>query len=146
MALVFGQEWASATVGVTQSKGMRRGAFRYLIAFVAAMFIANNAVASLSASLTSLGRLGALAAMHIHPATERLEHAAHIDAHCVAQCIQSYRDPTQELAANGLAIAPVPTSPGPGLSVKTGPTAARIAWAPEFSGPKLFILFGNLRN
>lgn len=125
---------------------MRTKRFRCLIVFVAAMSIANNAVASVSASFASLGRLAAVAAMHVYPATERPAHAAPIDAHCITQCIQSYREPTHQIANNGLTIAPIPVSPGPGLWVVTETTRPRFARAPELAGPRLPILFGNLRN
>lgn len=125
---------------------MRTQRFRYLVVFVAAMFIANSAVASVSASVAGLGRMAALAAMHVHPAAERVDHAAHVDIHCIAQCIQSYRDPKRQFANNGLTVAPKPASPDRGLSVRAEPTAARITWAPMVAGPKLSILFGNLRN
>jgi hypothetical protein len=90
--------------------------------------------------------MGAAVVTHVHPALERLDHAAHFDAHCIRQCVRSYRDPTQQFADNGLAIAPIPASPGPGLSVRTEPAGPRIAWAPAIVGPKLSILFCNLRN
>ncbi|MDH3286611.1 MAG: hypothetical protein OEP48_02630 [Betaproteobacteria bacterium] len=125
---------------------MRKKRFRYLITFVAAMFIANNAGASVSACIAGLGNMVAMAAAQSHPtAMGHPEHVANGDALCLTQCVQSYRDPTQELAANDLNIIPIPAFSGPCLSVRTEPTRARIAWAPKVAGPKLFILFGNLR-
>ena len=111
------------------------------------MFIANNAGASVSACIAGLGNMVAMAAAQSHPAAMgHPEHVANSDAPCITQCVQSYRDPTQELATNGLDIAPLPVSPSTCLSVTTEPIRARIAWAPKVVGPKLFILFRNLRN
>ncbi len=90
--------------------------------------------------------MAALAAMHVHPATERVDHAAHVDIHCIAQCIQSYRESKRSFANNGLAIAPIPAAPSAALTIRTELTDARIAWPPNVLGPKLSILFGNLRN
>lgn len=90
--------------------------------------------------------MAALAAMHVHPAAERVDHAAHVDTHCIAQCIRSYRESKRPLANNGLAIAPIPAAPGPALTIRTELTDARIVRLPNVPGPKLSILFGNLRN
>lgn len=127
--------------------GMRKRRFRYLITFVAAMFIANNAAASVYACIAGLGSMAAVAATQVHPTgMGHLEQAAGTDALCLTECVQSYRDPAQELATNGLDIAPLPAFPRTCLSVTTEPARARIAWAPKAVGPKLFILFRNLRN
>ena len=126
---------------------MRSRRFRYLIAFVAAMFIANNAAASIYACLTGLGSVVAVAATQSHsPAMGHMEHAGKADALCLTQCIQSYRDSAQEFAANGSDIVSLPVPPGRTPALRTEPTRARIAWAPRATAPKLFLLFGNLRN
>jgi hypothetical protein len=126
---------------------MRAKRVRYLITFVAAMFIANHAAAGMYASFASVGNMLGMAATQSHAAAMgHPEHLANADALCLAQCIQSYRDPVQALAANGLDGVVVPAISGPCLSVRTEPVKARIAWAPKFAGPKLSILFCNLRN
>lgn len=126
---------------------MRSRRFRYLIAFVAAMFIANNAAASIYACLTGLGSVVVVAATQSHsPAMGHMEHAGKADALCLTQCIQSYRDSAQEFAANGSDIVSLPVPPGPTPALRTEPARARIAWAPRATAPKLFLLFGNLRN
>jgi len=90
--------------------------------------------------------MAALAAMHVHPATQPVVHAAHVDSHCIAQCVQSYRESKRPFANNGLAIAPILAAPGPALTIRTELTDARISPFPNVPGPKLSILFGNLRN
>lgn len=111
------------------------------------MFIANNAGASVSACIAGLGSMVAVAATQGHTTgMGHLEQAAGTDGLCLTECVQSYRDPAQELAANGLDIISIPAFSGPSLSVRFEPTRARIAWAPKAAGPKLFILFRNLRN
>ena len=113
-----------------------------MITFVAAMLIANNAAASFYACLTGLGTVVGIAATHMG----HMEHTGNAGALCLKQCIRSYRDSAQEFAANGsdIVFLPVPTSPSPAL--RTKPARARIAWAPRAPAPKLFLLFGNLRN
>jgi hypothetical protein len=126
---------------------MKKRRFRHLITFVAAMFLANNVGAAAYACLVGLGSLVSVAAPQLDPAgAGHLEHVAGADAPCLTQCVQNYRDPTQELAANGLDIVSLPAPSGPCLAVRTEPTPARVAWAPKAAGPKLFILFRNLRN
>jgi len=126
---------------------MRTRRFRYLITFVAAMFIANNAAASIYACLTGLGTVVAVAATQSHPATMgHMEHVANADALCLTQCIQSYRDSAQEFAANDWDIVSLPVAPDPSPALRTKPVRARIARAPTATGPKLFLLFGRLRN
>lgn len=111
------------------------------------MFFTNNVGAAAYACLAGLGSLVSVAAPQLDLAgAGHLEHVADADALCLTECVKSYRDPTQELAANGLDIVPIPAFSGPCLSVRYEPTRTRIAWAPKAAGPKLFILFGNLRN
>lgn len=132
--------------GLCAATGMRKRRFRYLITFVAAMFFANNVGAAAYACLAGLGSLVSVAAPQLELAgAGHLEHAADADALCLTQCVKSYRDPAQELAANSLDIVSIPALSGPCLSVRFEPARARIAWAPKATGPKLFILFGNLR-
>ncbi len=126
---------------------MKTRRFRYLITFVAAIFIANNAAASVYACLAGLGSMVAVATTQSHPAAMgHLEHAADADALCLTQCIQSYRDSAQDFAANAPDIVSLPVLPSPSPALRTEPTRARIAWAPRATAPKLFLLFGNLRN
>jgi len=126
---------------------MRSRRFRYLIMFVAAMFIANNAAASIYACLTGLGTVVGVATTQSYPAAMgHMEHAGKADALCLTQCIQSYRDSAQEFAAHGSDIVSLPVPPGPSPALRTEPARARIAWAPGAPAPKLFLLFGNLRN
>lgn len=111
------------------------------------MFIANNAAASVYACLAGLGNVVAITPTQTHPATMgHMEHVANADALCLTQCIQSYRDSAQEFAANGSDIVPLPVPPSPSPALRTQPVHARIAWAPPATGPKLFLLFGHLRN
>jgi len=126
---------------------MRSRRYRYLVTFVVAMFIANNATASIYACLTGLGTVVAVAATESHaPGMGHLEHAGKADALCLTQCIQSYRDSAQEFAVNGSDIASLPVPSGPSFALRTEPARAPIAWAPGTAAPKLFLLFGNLRN
>ena len=126
---------------------MRKRRFRYLIAFVAAMFIANNAAASVYACLAGLGSVVAIATTQSHPAAmAHMEHAADADALCLTQCIQSYRESAQEFAANGWDNVSLPVAPDPPPALRAEPTRTRIVWAPKATAPKLFLLFGNLRN
>ena len=132
--------------GLCAARVMRARRFRYLITFVAAMFIANNAAASVYACLAGLGDMAALATTQAHSAMGHQEQAAGTDALCLTQCAQSYRNPVQEFAAAGSDFVSIPALSGPCLSVKTEPTPTRIAWVPPAAGPKLFLLFSNLRN
>ena len=126
---------------------MKSRRFRYLIVFVAAMFITNNAVASVSACLAGLGSVVAAAAMQSNPAaTGHAKHAADADSLCLTQCIGSYRDSAQVFAANGSDIVALPLPPGPSLALTIEPASARVALAPGAPVSRLFLLFGNLRN
>ena len=129
------------------SRDMRTRRFRYLITFVTAMFIANQAVGSVYASVASLGNMLGMASSESHAAAMgHAEHLANADALCLRQCVESYRDQAQALTANGLDKIPMPAASGPSLSVRIEPATNPIKWAQKAVGPKPSILFCNLRN
>lgn len=126
---------------------MRFKRIRFLIALVAAMFLANNVAVAARAFVTGLSgqaivavqALDATGAGHLKPVGDD-------EALCLAHCVQSYQNHEQELATNAFKVAFLPALFVSCLSVEIKPAAAVAALAPQAAGPPLTILFHNLRN
>ena len=125
---------------------MKLRRLRYLVAFFAAMFLANNAVAGGRACMVAL-------AVEEHPAIRVLdsggdEHLcpeADSAANCLAHCTQSYKSDQQNSSFDAPAIvfAPPLSLHRAWFPVRLTPLV--LAVAPPVVGPPLTILFGNLR-
>ena len=126
---------------------MRSKRIRYLITFVAAMFLANNVavaarvfISGLSAQdMVAVQALDATGVGHPMPVDDDMDL-------CLRHCVQSYKSHEQELATNAFKVAFLPAMFVPYFSVKIKPAASVVALAPQAAGPPLTILFGNLRN
>ena len=125
---------------------MRPGRIRYSIVFFAAMFLANNAVASARACTVGL-------AAQEHTAIQVLDSSG--DGHLcpdagsaddsIAHCTQSYKSDVQNLSFDTPAPAVAPPLLLHRVGGPVGPRRPVIASAPPIVGPPLTILFGNLR-
>jgi len=125
---------------------MRSGRIRYLLAFFAAMFVANNAVASARACMVQMAAQEHTAIQVLYSGgDEHLCPEADSAANCLAHCTQSYKSDQQNLSFDAPAI--VFASPlslhRAGFPVR--PRSLDLAVAPPVVGPPLTILFGNLR-
>ena len=125
---------------------MRSGRIRYLLAFFAAMFVANNAVASARACMVQMAAQEHTAIQVLYSGgDEHLCPEADSAANCLAHCTQSYKSDQQNLSFDAPAVAVAPP-----LSLHRAwiPIELRrlvIASAPPVVGLPLTILFGNLR-
>ena len=127
--------------------GMKSKRFRYLIALVAAMFLANNVAVAARACAEGLKGQDLDVAQQFSAADVRhVPAAAGDETPCVTQCAQSYKSPEQKLAPNVTEFVSLPIHFVPYFSVEIKPAAAVIALAPRAFGPPLTLLFRNLRN
>jgi len=126
---------------------MRSGLrIRYLITFVAAMFLANNVAAAVRVS--TAGAQGQdMAAAHKPDAagTGHVEFVADDEAACLRHCVQAYKSPGQKFATTGSKVVFVSLRSVPYRSSGIKRSAPAVALAPQAIGPPLIILFGNLR-
>ncbi|MHB8666019.1 MAG: hypothetical protein ACYC7B_00670 [Burkholderiales bacterium] len=119
----------------------------YLTVFVAVMFFASNAAASVRACVVSVTaqQHAAVPALdvegHAHPCSQSDDAAG-----CLTHCVQYYKSGGQQLAAD----VPVPVpAPAPAVfhaSVRANPTRVVVALAAPVVGPPPTLLFGNFRN
>jgi hypothetical protein len=126
---------------------MKSGRMRFLLTFVAAMFLANNVAVAARAFIAgpngqdsvAVQALDATGGGHLSPVADD-------QALCLTHCVQSYQSHEQELATNASkgAVSPVPAVPY--FLVEIKPAARVAALAPQAAGPPLTILFHNLRN
>jgi len=120
---------------------------RFLLTFVAAMFLANNVAVAARAFITGLSghdivavrALEATGVGHLKPVDDDQDL-------CLAHCAQSYQNHEQELATNAFKVAFLPALFVPCFSVEIKPASSVVALAPQAAGPPLTILFHNLRN
>lgn len=120
---------------------------RYLLIFAAAMFFANNAVASARACMVEL-------AAQDHTAIQVLDSSgdeyqcpeADSAADCLVHCTQSYTIEQQNLSFHVPAFAIAPPLALHRVWFQTEPRRFFIASAMPVGGPPLTILFRNLRN
>jgi len=125
---------------------MRPGRIRYSIVFFAAMFLANNAVASARACTVG-------PAAQEHTAIQVLDSSG--DGHLcpdagsaddsIAHCTQSYKSDIQNLSFDTPAPAVAPPLLLHRVGGPVGPRLLVLASGPPIVGPPLTILFGNLR-
>jgi hypothetical protein len=126
---------------------MKSGRLRFLLTFVAAMFLANNVAVAARAFITGLSgqdiaavqRLDATGVGHLKPVDD--DHAL-----CITHCAQSDQNHEQELATNAFKVAFLPPLFVPNFPVEIKPAASVVALAPQAAGPPLTILFRNFRN
>lgn len=126
---------------------MKLARIRYLVVFFAAMFLANNAVASSRACMVQMAAQEHTAIQALDASgDENLCPEADSAANCPTHCTQSYKSDQQNLSfdVHAIAIAPALWLHRVGLPVE--PRRLVIASAPPVVGPPLTILFRNLRN
>ncbi len=126
---------------------MKSKRLRFLLTFVAVMFLANNVAVAAGAFITGLGGQD-IVAVHALDATG-VGHLKSVDddqALCFAHCVQSYQKHEQELATSVFKVAFLPALVVPCFSAEIKPAATVVALAPQAAGPPLTILFHNLRN
>ena len=120
---------------------------RYLLVFFAAVFLANNAVASARACMVQL-------AADEHTAIRILDssgnenlcpEADNTAANCLTHCTQSYKSDQQNFSFDVPAVVFAPPLSVHRAWVPIEPRRLVIASAPPVVGPPLTILFGNLR-
>ncbi len=126
---------------------MRSKRIRFLLIFVAAMFLANNVAVAARSFITGLSgqdsvvvqALDATGVGYLQPVDDD-------QALCLTHCAQSYQNHEQELATNAFKVAFLPALFVPYFSVEIKPAASVVALTPQAAGPPLTILFRNLRN
>src|SRR3990172_65191 len=126
---------------------MRLGRMRYLLVFFAAMFLANNAVASARACMVQLAA-DEHTAIRILDSSDNENLCPEADnsaANCLAHCTQSYKSDQQNLFFDATAIVFAPPLSLHRAWIPIEPRPLVIASAPPVVGPSLTILFGNLR-
>lgn len=125
---------------------MRPGRIRYLIVFFAAMFLANNAMASARACMVQLAAQEHTAIRSFNSGgDEHLCPEADSAANCLAHCTQSYKSDEQRYFFDAPAVAVAPPLLLHRAWFPVGPRRLVIASAPTVVGTPLTILFGNLR-
>lgn len=126
---------------------MRSGIrIRYLITFVAAMFLANNVAAAVRVSIA--GPQGQDMAAAQKPGATGIGHVEFVaddEAVCFRHCAQAHKKPEQEFATNGSKVVFISLRFVPYRSVGIKRTTTAVALAPQAIGPPLIVLFGNLR-
>jgi hypothetical protein len=126
---------------------MRVKRIRYLIAFVVAMFVANNVAAAAYACIAAVKGVNLAAVRALDSSSAKHTEAASTDTEsCLTHCAQGDEIQQQDLAAAVYAPVSVPGLPSPRLVARIKPTAPVLALAPRVIGPPLTILFHNLRN
>lgn len=124
---------------------MRFKRTRYLIAFLAAMFLANSVAAAAYASFAPLagevpaaaGEFGAVDGEHfMGPDTDP----------CLTHCVQGYTHYDQYFAVGAPPGLALPVRFAVSYLRKPAPVDPVIARAPMILGPPLTILFRNFRN
>ena len=123
---------------------MRPDRIRYLLVFFVAMFLANNAVASVRTCMVQM-------AAQEHAALQVLESSgdenlcpeADSATNCLTHCTQSYKSDEQRYFFDAPAVAVAP--PLHRVWFPLGPRPLVFPLAPPVVGPPLTILFGNLR-
>ncbi len=121
---------------------------RYLLVFFAAMFLANNAVASVRACMVQFTAQEHTAIRVLDSSSDtNLCPEADSETNCLVHCTKSFKGDEQKVSFDvppATALAPPPT-----LHRVWFPVAPRrlvYASAPPVAGPPLTILFRNLRN
>ena len=120
---------------------------RFLLTFVAIMFLADNVAAAAPAFIAGLSgqdsvvvqALDATGAGHWRPVADD-------QTSCLTHCVQISQNPEQELATNAFKGAVSPAPAAPCFPVEIKPAAPVVALARQAAGPPLTILFHNLRN
>jgi hypothetical protein len=126
---------------------MRSKQIRFLITFVAAMFLANNVAAAARAYIEGLNGQDVVASQALN--ATGVGHSASVtddETPCLAHCAQGYKHPEQKLATNATEGVSIPALFVSFPSLKIKPAASVIALPPQAAGPPLTILFHNLRN
>ncbi len=125
---------------------MKPARIRYLLVIFAAMFLANNAVASARACMVQLAAQEHTAIRSLDTsADEHLCPEADSAANCLAHCTQSYKSDEQRYSFDAPAVAVAPPLLLHRAWFPIEPRRLAIASAPTVVGPSLTILFGNLR-
>ena len=119
---------------------------RYLITFVAAMFLANNVAAAVRVPVA--GPQGQDMAASQKPGATGIKHVEFVaddEAACFKHCVQAYKNPGQKFATTGSKVVFTSLRSIPYRSAGIKRTTTAVALAPQAIGPPLIILFGNLR-
>jgi len=125
---------------------MKPARIRYLLFIFAAMFLANNAVASARACMVQLAAQEHTAIQVLDSGgDEHLCPEADSAANCLAHCTQSYKSDQQRYSFDAPAVAVAPPLSLHRAWFPIKPRRLVIAPAPPVVGPPLTILFGNLR-
>lgn len=120
---------------------------RYVVAFVTAVFLANNVAVAAWAFIGGLSALD-MVAVQAHDATgvgSLMSVDKDMDP-CIAHCAQNHKNPQHELATNAFKVAFLPAMFVAYSPAEIRVPASLVALAPQAAGPALNILFCNLRN
>jgi len=126
---------------------MRSKRIRFLLTFVAAMLLANNAAVAARAFITGLSGQDIVAVQALD--ATGVGHLMPVDDEatlCLTHCVQNYKNHERELATNAFKVVFLPALFVPYSAVEIKPAASLVALAPQAAGPPLTILFHNLRN
>jgi hypothetical protein len=120
---------------------------RYLTFFLAAMFFASNAVATVRACVADLAEQGHMAVRALDAeGDEHLCPQSDDAARCLTHCTQSYKNGEQTFSADVHVVALAPFLAILHVSFQAKPKLVVVASAPPIVGPPLTILFRNFRN
>ena len=120
---------------------------RFLLTFVAMMFLADSVAAAAPALITGLSGQDRVAVQALDAAgAGHMSPVADDQTSCLTHCVQISQNHEQELATDAFkgVVSPAPSAPCFPVEIK--PAAAVVALAPQAAGPPLTILFHNLRN
>ncbi len=120
---------------------------RFLLTFVAAIFLANNVAVAARAFITGLsGQHGVVVQAPDATGVGQLKPVNDDADLCLTHCAQSYQNHEQDLATNAFKVAFLPALFVRNSPVAIKPAASVAALAPRAAGPPLTILFRNFRN
>jgi len=124
---------------------MRSKKIRYLITFLAAMFVANNVAAAASACIAAVKGQNSVAVQIL----ESVKHAEQgpVDGEsCLTHCAQGEVIQQPDFAAAVYSAVSLPPPSYERIALENKPVAAVLSLAPPVIGPPFTILFHNFRN
>lgn len=125
---------------------MKLRRMRYLVVFLAMMFLANGVAAAARACIVELGGEEHAALQSDGAgATEHLCPLSGDAGHCLAHCTQSYKGEEQKLWIDVPGFVLTPAASAPRVWFQPEAAVPPLAFTPPVVGPPLTILFRNFR-
>lgn len=123
---------------------MKLRRMRYLVVFLAMMFLANGVAAAARPCIVELSGQEH-AALRSEGAAEHLCPLSGDAARCLAHCTQSHKGEEQKLWIDVSGLVPTPAASAPRVWFQPEAAVPPLGLAPRVVGPPLTILFRNFR-